>query len=133
MVNCRPSVDDAVAANDGVWLDNGSGKNDRAWADFHRFVYVGMRMHYRQPPDEGQTFRNLVAQGVAANGNHECSRCARVDFSNRAYDRHLRDLMPSLCRIIIVNSDHIEPGYSQSTDDHLGMPAGANNGHADLT
>src|ERR1035441_306846 len=53
-----------------------------------------------------------------------------MDFSNRAYDRHLRDLQPSLSRIIIVNSDHIEPGCSQSTDDHLGMPAGANNGHA---
>ena len=53
-----------------------------------------------------------------------------MDFSNRAYDRHLRDLLSSLCRIIIVNSDHIEPGCSQSTDDHLGMPAGANNGHA---
>src|ERR1019366_6018781 len=53
-----------------------------------------------------------------------------MDFSNRAYDGHIRDLLPSLCRIIIVNSHHIEPGCSQSTDYHLGMPAGANNGHA---
>ena len=47
VVNCRPSVDDAMTANDGVWLDNGSGKNNRAWADLHRFVYVGIWMHYR--------------------------------------------------------------------------------------
>ena len=35
-----------MTANDGIWLHNSSGKDNRAWADLHRFVYAGMWMHY---------------------------------------------------------------------------------------
>jgi len=73
-----------------------------------------------------------MARSVAANGNHEDSGCVRMDFGNRADDSHLRDLLSSLGWIIIVNCGHIESGGAQSTDDHLGMPTGANDRHAGL-
>jgi len=47
VVNGRSGIDDAMLANDGVGLDDGSSKNNRAGTHRHRCVDAGVGMHHR--------------------------------------------------------------------------------------
>src|SRR6266567_1247130 len=128
VVDGSACVNNHVSPDDRVWLYHGSREYYGSFADSHRWIKVGTRMHHRHPIDTFESLRNHFASSIVSDSDNSLS--IAVELGSRAQNFHAQHARAMLCRIVIEDCGHRVPRSPKRRDNHLRVPARANDCHA---
>lgn len=127
VIDAGADIDDHLAADDGVWLNYGTGTDERAGSETGECRHAGVRMNQQRPGQAAEAFKQAAAHAVIADGDEGVAGQASRQVSDAARDCDPRDAFPDRGRVVVVNGTHFKAAGPGNLDNHRRMPAGTKN------